>query len=83
MGDLTQTQAREMFDSVNNFIVFSSFIVIIFRIVFAILLFVLVIKAIKYLNNKNKYNCATCKYKQRYNKEEIDRAMTITVSDNK
>ena len=79
MGDLTAEQMA-LADSLVLFIVVFVYIV---RIVFAILLFVLVIKAIKYLNNKNKYNCATCKYKQRYNKEEIDKAMTITVSDNK
>lgn len=45
-------------------------IVYLFRVVFAILLLVLVVKAIKYFNNKNKNDCATCVYKQRCTQQE-------------
>lgn len=79
MGGLTAEQ-KALADSL---VLFTVVFVYIVSILFFILLFIIVIKAIKYLNNKNKYNCATCKYKQRYNKEEIDKAMTITVSDDK
>lgn len=37
----------------------------IFRVVLAVLLLVLIIKAIKYFNNKNKNKCEICIYKQR------------------
>lgn len=45
-------------------------IVYLFRVVFAILLLVLVVKAIKYFNSKNKNDCATCVYKQRCTQQE-------------
>lgn len=46
-------------------------IVYVLRAVFAILLFILVVKAIKYFNNKNKFNCDTCIYKQRCTQQEF------------
>lgn len=44
--------------------IFVGLFVYLFRAVFAILLFILVIKAIKYFHNKNKCDCTTCTYKQ-------------------
>lgn len=52
--------------------IFTGLIVYIFRAVFAIFLFILVVKAIKYFNNKNKYNCATCIYKQRCEQQTLN-----------
>lgn len=76
MGNLTQEQMI----LADSLAIFVGLIVYIFRAVFGVLLFVLVIKAIKYFNNKNKYNCATCIYKQRFNQQEIDR-VTACYSD--
>lgn len=60
---------------------FTVLIVYIFRAIFAILLLVLVVKAIKYFHNKNKYNCATCIYKQNYNQQEIQKSQVILSKD--
>lgn len=46
-------------------------LIYVFRAVFAILLLILVVKAIKYFHGKNKYNCATCIYKQRCMQQEL------------
>lgn len=46
-------------------------VIYILRAVFAILLFILVVKAIKYFSNKNKFNCDTCIYKQRCTQQEL------------
>lgn len=70
MGNLSQEQARQLFDSMNFSLVIFAFIVLIVRIVFVVLLFVLVIKAIKYLSNKNNNSCATCVYRQQYKNRE-------------
>lgn len=51
--------------------IFTGLFVYAFRAVFAILLFILVIKAIKYFHNKNKYDCATCVYKQQCIQQEL------------
>ena len=62
-------------------VVFTALAVYIFRAVFAILLFILVIKAIKYFHNKNKCDCATCIYKQKYNQQEIQDNLVIISKD--
>lgn len=55
----------------DTLVIFTAFFVYVIRVVFVILLFILVIKAIKYFNNKNKYDCATCIYKQRCIQQEL------------
>lgn len=81
MGNLSQEQAAQMFESVNAFLVFFAVIVMIVKIALVILLFVLLIKAIQYFHNKNKYNCATCIYKQDYNQQEIQGSQVILPKD--
>lgn len=70
MWNLTQDQAMNLFDSINGFLFVFAFVILIVRIVFVVLLFVLVIKAIQYFHNKNKGNCASCVYKQNYKKRD-------------
>ena len=60
---------------------FTVLFVYLFRAIFAILLLVLVIKAIKYFHNKTKYNCATCIYKQNYNQQKIEMCQRILPKD--
>lgn len=67
MSNLPPEKARQMFDSINGFLVVFGIMVVIVKIVFAVLLFVLVIKAIQYFSNKNKHDCSTCIYKQQFN----------------
>lgn len=55
----------------DTLVIFVGILVYVFRAVFAILLFILVVKAIKYFHSKNKYNCATCIYKQRCMQQEL------------
>lgn len=69
MNNLSPDQAQRMFDSVNGFLVVFGIIVVIVKIAFVVLLFVLVIKAIQYFNNKNKHDCSTCIYKQQYDQQ--------------
>lgn len=81
MNNLSQEQARHIFDQINTSIAFFAILVFIVRIVFVVLLFILVIKAIKYLNIRSKCNCATCKYKQRCLQNEFDQTTTIYPSE--
>lgn len=55
-----------------------AFIIIFFKCAFAIFLFILVIQAIKYFKDKNKYNCATCIYKQRYMSDNLEQQTIIS-----
>lgn len=70
MGNLTPEQARHIFDSINTSLAFFAILVLIVRIAFVVLLFILVIKAIQYFSNKNNNSCATCVYRQQYKKHE-------------
>lgn len=69
MSNLSPEKARQMLDFTNGFVAVIAIFVIIVKIVFAVLLFVLVIKAIRYFSNKNKQDCNTCIYKQNYNQQ--------------
>lgn len=61
---------ERLFDSINFFLVIFAFIVLIVKIAFVVLLFILVIKAIQYFSNKKNSSCATCVYKQQYKHRE-------------
>lgn len=55
----------------DTLVLFTGIFIYVLRAIFAVLLFILVIKAIKYFHNKNKYDCATCVYKQRCTQQEL------------
>lgn len=71
----------EMFATYNLYLGMIIILVCLYKFVLSIFVFILVIKGIRYLNNKTRYDCATCYYKQFYDSESICNATKLSPNE--